>query len=602
VSIDLSARRDTAPGDLVATIRGLRVEISGGRDVVDDIDLDIHAGQIVGLVGESGSGKTTVSMVLLGYARRGASIVGGTAEILGQDLIALPEPARRGLRGDVVAYVPQDPAAALNPGLKVARQLSEVMEEHRHGVASAEVANRMREVLTEVGLPAEATLGKYPHQLSGGQQQRVAIAMALMLKPNVLVLDEPTTGLDVTTQTRILGLLRQLCEEHSIGALYVTHDLSVIAEIADQVMVMYAGRIVETGHVSDVFAAPRHPYTRALLGSVPDVRERTELSIIPGRAAPPGRRPAGCAFHPRCPIAETDCETGDIPPLRQIGEQYVRCLRAEQMHAAAPRVPVEARVVGPDRPVTLSVRDLAASYRRSGQVLHHIDFDLYEGECLAIVGESGSGKSTLSRCVIGLHEQQTGTVRFRGTPLARSAQQRSRIERQALQYIFQSPFNSLNPRKTVAQILATAHINFFGRDRAAAHAASLEALDRVGLSSSQAAALPDELSGGERQRVAIARALICRPQILLCDEVTSALDVSVQAAVLELLRSLQRDVGLSMVFVTHNLAVVRNIADRVLVMHDGRVVEDAPVGKLLDDPQDDYTKNLLDNTPTIAVA
>ena len=356
MSIDLSSRRETAQGDLVARICGLRVEISGGRDVVDDIELDILAGQIVGLVGESGSGKTTVSMALLGYARRGASIVGGTVEVLGQDLIPLAEPARRGLRGDVVAYVPQDPAAALNPGLKVARQLSEVMREHRPGVTSAEVERRMHEVLDEVGLPAAATLGKYPHQLSGGQQQRVGIAMALMLKPNVLVLDEPTTGLDVTTQSRILALLRRLCLEHSIGALYVTHDLSVVAEIADRVVVMYAGRIVEAGDVGSVFAAPRHPYTRALLGSVPDVRERTQLSIIPGRAAPPGQRPAGCAFHPRCPKAEAECRSGEVPPLRAVDEQQVRCLRAEDLHEAAPRVRVTVPAADPGRPVAMRSR------------------------------------------------------------------------------------------------------------------------------------------------------------------------------------------------------------------------------------------------------
>ena len=601
-----TAGRPGAGTVVAASVRGLRVELAADRDVVSDVSFDIGAGEIVGLVGESGSGKTTVGMALLGFARRGAVIAAGSAVLAGTgssgttDILALPEKRRRTLRGRVVAYIPQDPAASLNPSLKIERQLSEVIRAHEGNGAGRQAAGeRIRAVLAEVGLKPELTLGRYPHQLSGGQMQRVCIAMALILRPRVLVLDEPTTGLDVSTQAVILKLLRGLCTSHQIGALYVTHDLSVLAEIADRVLVMYAGRVVEDGGTSQVFGRAKHPYSRALLGSVPDVRHRTELSVIPGRTAPPGQRPSGCAFHPRCPLAEDRCKTKE-PGTTDFDGHLVRCHRAAQVAGQADRVILPTPVPASGRTAVLSVRGLSAGYGQHA-VLRDISLEVFEGECLAIVGESGSGKTTLSRCLIGLHAQQDGEVSYRGASLAAEARQRSAAHRQRLQYIFQSPFNSLNPRKSVSAILTTAYRTFFREGKETEQAAVADALAAVGLSARLGSALPDELSGGERQRVSIARALVCQPDILLCDEVTSALDVSVQASILRLLGGLREERGLSMVFVTHNLAVVRNIADRVLVLAGGRVVETAPAAEILDNPRSHYTKTLISNTPSLDV-
>ncbi|TDD96329.1 ABC transporter ATP-binding protein [Actinomadura rubrisoli] len=584
--------------DRAAAVRDLRVEVSADHDIVDEITLALRPGEIVGLVGESGSGKTTVGMALLGYARRGARIAGGSVEVAGTDLLPLGDQGRRALRGRTVAYVPQDPAAALNPALSVARQLGEVIEAHEPGTSRAETRSRIRAVLEEVGLPSEAAFqARYPHQLSGGQQQRVGIAMAVILTPAVLVLDEPTTGLDVTTQTRVLAMVRRLCDAHSIAALYVTHDLSLVADIADRVLVMYAGRIVESGPVREVFADPAHPYTQALLGSVPDVRARTVLATIPGTTAPPGRRPGGCSFHPRCPIAVDACASGEPPAAVPVGGREVRCTRVRERRRVVARI-VQEIPPPPDGPAVLRVTDLRAGYRHR-QVLFDVSFELRAAECLAVVGESGSGKSTLSRCLIGLHPEHRGEVLLHGTPLASRARSRPAGTRRMMQYIFQSPFNSLNPRRTVGEILAVVHRMFHRDDRAAVTAAVERALERVGLTGATMTRYPDELSGGERQRVSIARALVCRPEVLICDEVTSALDVSVQAAILELLRGLQRDEGLAMLFVTHDLAVVRNTADRVLVLKDGRVVELDTVTNVLDHPAHPYTQELVKGTRSI---
>jgi peptide/nickel transport system ATP-binding protein len=389
-----------------------------------------------------------------------------------------------------------------------------------------------------------------------------------------------------------------LCDAHSIAALYVTHDLSLVADIAERVLVMYAGRIVESGPVREVFAAPAHPYTQALLGSVPDVRARTTLATIPGHTAPPGRRPGGCAFHPRCRIAVDACASGEPPAAVPVGDREVRCTRVREREQVTERV-VQEIPSPPDGPAVLQIANLRAGYRHR-QVLFDVSFDLRAAECLAVVGESGSGKSTLSRCLIGLHPEHRGDVLLHGVPLAARARSRPADTRRMMQYIFQSPFNSLNPRRTVGEILTVAHRLFHRDSRAATTAAVERALERVGLMGSTMTRFPDELSGGERQRVSIARALVCRPEVLICDEVTSALDVSVQAAILELLRGLQRDEGLAMVFVTHNLAVVRNIADRVMVLKDGGVVELDTVANVLDHPAHPYTQELIKGTRSIS--
>jgi peptide/nickel transport system ATP-binding protein len=588
----------------VVEVSGLRIELEGsGVDVVDEIDLRIHAGDVLGLVGESGSGKTTVGMALLGHVRAGGRRNGGTVAIDGSNLDELGDGELRKLRGGTVAYIPQDPGTALNPALRIGLQLREMLDAHASGRSDAERRERVRGALEEVALPpADDFLRRYPHQLSGGQQQRVAIAMAFANRPKVIVCDEPTTGLDVTTQARVLETVRDLCRSYGVAALYVTHDLAVVAELADQVAVMYAGRIVESGPRERIFSGPRHPYTRRLLRAVPDIAGKRTVVGIPGRAALPGSRPSGCFFHPRCQFADERSRT-EFPPVSDLGGGHtVRCFHHEI--AAQTPEPEGAGQLGPRKigeELVLTVRDLDAHYGAS-QALFRIDLDVRRRECLALVGESGSGKTTLARCASGLHSEYTGQVRLVDDPLPPAARKRSREARRRIQYIFQNPYASLNPRRTVGQAIGRQLQLFYPGSRSDTARRVAECLERVALSAGAANRFPDQLSGGERQRVAIARALAAEPALLICDEVTSALDVSVQAAIIELLGELRREMGLSMLFITHDLALIRTIADRVAVMHRGRIVEQGSVDEILTTPDADYTRELLANTPSIEVA
>jgi oligopeptide/dipeptide ABC transporter ATP-binding protein len=588
----------------VVEVSDLRIELVGlGVDVVDEIELRIHAGEVLGLVGESGSGKTTVGMALLGHVRGGGRRSGGTVAIDGRSLDGLGEGELRKLRGGTVAYIPQDPGTALNPALRIGTQLREMLDAHASGWSDEERTERLRGALEEVALPSDdAFLRRYPHQLSGGQQQRVAIAMAFANRPQVIVCDEPTTGLDVTTQARVLETVRDLCRSHRVAALYVTHDLAVVAELADRVAVMYAGRIVESGPRERIFSGARHPYTRRLLRAVPDIAGKRTVVGIPGRAALPGNRPSGCFFHPRCPLADEQSRA-EFPPVTDLGGGHtVRCFHHEA--AAQSPDPEGAGQLGPretDEQLVLTVRDLDAHYGAS-HALFRIDLDVHRRECLALVGESGSGKTTLARCASGLHSDYTGQVRLEDDPLPPAARKRSRDARRRIQYIFQNPYASLNPRRTIGQTIARQLQLFHPGSRADTSRRVGECLERVALSAGAARRFPDQLSGGERQRVAIARALAAEPTVLICDEVTSALDVSVQAAIIELLGELRREMGLSMLFITHDLALIRTIADRVAVMHRGRIVEQGSVEEILTTPGADYTRELLANTPSIEVA
>jgi peptide/nickel transport system ATP-binding protein len=583
-------------------VSDLRIAITGRDvDIVDEIVIDIQPGEVLGLVGESGSGKTTVGMALLGHVKRGGHLSGGVIRIGGRDLSSLGEGDLRQLRGGTVSYIPQDPGTALNPALRIGRQLVEILEAHAPGSEADHLA-RVREALGEVALPSDdAFLQRYPHQLSGGQQQRVAIAMAFANRPAVIVCDEPTTGLDVTTQARVLETLRELCRSHRVAALYVTHDLAVVAELADRVAVMYAGRIVEVGPRERIFEAPAHPYTRRLLRAVPDIAGKRTVVGIPGHAALPGRRPKGCFFHPRCDFAQDDCRT-TFPPAGEVGPAHkVRCYHVDEVaRAAAPEGAGQATRPAIGAEAVLTIAGLQAHYG-SRPTLFDIDLELHHNECLALVGESGSGKTTLARCVSGLHKDWTGAVRLGETALPQAARQRSAEARREIQYVFQNPYASLNPRRTIGQAIARQLELFFGGDRRDAGRRVSECLERVALSADAANAFPDQLSGGERQRVAIARALAAEPKVLVCDEVTSALDVSVQAAIIELLGKLRNEMGLSLLFITHDLALIRTIADRVAVMNEGRIVELGAVQQIFTAPSAEYTRKLLANTPSIEV-
>jgi peptide/nickel transport system ATP-binding protein len=579
-------------------VRDLRVELTGRDvDVVDEISLEIRPGEVLGLVGESGSGKTTVGMALLGHVRRGGRLGGGAVLIDGRDLAQLDNLGLRRLRGGTVAYIPQDPGTSLNPALRLRIQLREMLDAHAGSMDAAERDARLRETLEEVALPSDdGFLSRYPHQLSGGQQQRVAIAMAFACRPNVIVCDEPTTGLDVTTQARVLQTVRELCQSHSVAALYVSHDLAVVAELADRVAVMYAGRIVEVGTRDQLFRAARHPYTRRLLRAVPDLNGKRAVVGIPGFAPLPGKRPGWCFFEPRCTLATDICRSAFPPAFEFEPGHRARCYHTDE---ALRELPVEG---GPDGvrtahepEVTLAVRRLDA-HHGARPTLFEIELELHRHECLALVGESGSGKTTLARCISGLHKDYTGAVMLGDQELPPAARSRSAAARKQIQYVFQNPYASLNPRRTVGQAIARQLELFFpGRRDMGARVG--ECLERVALSASASGAYPDELSGGERQRVAIARALAAEPAVLVCDEITSALDVSVQAAIIDLLRELRSSMGLSILFITHNLALIRTIADRIAVMTEGRIVELGVTAQVLERPSAPYTQQLLANTP-----
>ncbi len=581
------------------TVRQLKIDlVATGADIVDGIVLEVHAGEVLGLVGESGCGKTTVGMALMGYCRPGGRVTGGEILIDGRPLAGMAPGELRRLRGGTVSYIPQDPGTALNPALRIGLQLSEMLDAHSAGSSEEERKARVLETLEEVALPSsDEFLRRYPHQLSGGQQQRVAIAMAFACRPHVIVCDEPTTGLDVTTQARVLQTVRELCQSHQVAALYVSHDLAVVAELADHVAVMYAGRIIERGPRDAIFSHPRHPYTRKLLRAVPDLEGKRAVVGIPGRAPLPGNRPAGCFFAPRCDLAIDSCHR-EFPPATEFESGHtVYCYRAHDAPSAVSTIGQLAPAAEAGD-VVIAVENVNATYG-SNRVLHDVDVSVARNECVALVGESGSGKTTLARCIAGLHSQYTGDITLDGARLPESSRARSSQARKQIQYVFQNPYASLNPRRTVGQTIARQLQLFFPGSRRDIGRRVGECLERVALSADAANRYPDQLSGGERQRVAIARALAAEPSLLVCDEVTSALDVSVQAAIVELLRELRVQTGLSMLFITHNLALIRTIADRVVVMTDGRIVESGPTLQVFTSPSAEYTGKLLANTPTV---
>lgn len=582
-------------------VSGLKVAYASSTvDVVDDISFQVGAGSVMGLVGESGSGKTTVALALLAHARRGLRIAAGRIEVRGVDLLGLRGADLAGLRGKQVAYVAQDPTSALNPGRTIGWQLREPLL--RHGVPGGlSVDERLGHMLEEVKLEGvRGVLSAFPHQLSGGQQQRVMLAMAFACRPDVIILDEPTTGLDVTTQRRVLDTVRELCVAYGTAAVYVSHDLAVVAELADAVAVMYAGRIVEYGPTHEVFEGARHPYTEALLAALPGSKTGGR-EADPGQAPRPGQRPDGCAFAARCRYVQDQCRQ-QTPPARRLGAHghYACCIRADELRVGFPEGSATRGVAPqPRQAAPILAMELLSAWYGKKQVLDSVSVEVACGQTLAIVGESGSGKTTLARCIVGLHQRWSGAITYDGDALPNDPSRRTAKCVDEVQYVFQNPYTSLNPRKTIRQLVEQplrARLKLGPRERLDR---AVQALEDAALSSEVMDRYPDQLSGGERQRVAIARALVLRPRLLVCDEITSALDVSVQASIVRLLQTLQSAQQLTLLFITHNLPLVEMIAQTTAVMTEGRVVEVGATKDVLSRPTNEYTQRLLADAPKL---
>jgi peptide/nickel transport system ATP-binding protein len=597
----------TGPNESALDMQDVRVELSNGDAVIDDVSLRIRRGEIVALVGESGSGKTTTALSIFGHASRGLKMAGGEVSVAGTALTS--KLLFRRARGRLVSYIPQNPGTALNPAFRVTQAVEDMIRPEATAAESAAV--RAHQLLERVGLPGGHEFGRrFPHQLSGGQQQRVCIAAALASGPALVVLDEPTTGLDVVSQDRVLKELLRLRDAQQVTMLYITHDLAVAAQIANRIVVMYAGKVVEQGPASEILSQPRHPYTRGLMASTPDHLRPRALEVMDGTAAGVGDRGEGCAFAPRCPQALPSCVL-EVPTLITVSSGHeVRCPEWQSTPPVS-WVPLGASqdVARPKKtqagPPLLDVAHLRAEHRgRDGTVVAACDisFTLRKGGCIAIVGESGSGKTTIARVIAGLHPLAAGSVQLDGEDLPSLARRRSRDQLRRIQIVFQNPTEALNPRHSVRAAIERPARMLQRMSRMEADSEIKRLIDAVRLPAPIADRYPRELSGGEVQRVAVARALAAGPDLIVCDEITSALDVSVQAAVLELLRDLRRQLGVALVFITHDLGIVATVADSVLVLKDGEICEVGLTAEVLGAPQHEYTQRLLAAAPSLSAA
>ena len=592
---DLTVGYHTKYGRLVYVLRGVNIQIKKG--------------ETLGLVGESGCGKSTLGQAMMGFLRSGSKILGGQVIYDGIDMFKLRPRELEKIRGTRIALIPQNAGQSLTPTLRCGKQIEEALELNAKITGEA-AKKRVVELFTQVRLPSpEEMVNRYPHELSGGQQQRVAVAMALAGEPDMLVLDEPTTGLDVTTQAHILELLRDIVKETGTAMMYISHDLGVIARVSDRVAVMYAGEVVENATSRTIFRNPSHPYARGLQESIPRLTMSGIPKSMPGSPPLPGTLP-GCSFAPRCSYA-TDICTTTPPQLERIPGQVhlVRCHNYTDVLEENFASSLEGAYKKTEKKVgdvALQLSSVKISYFRPDlldrwlgkkappDTVSDVNLTVRRGETVALVGESGSGKSTIVRAISGLLPTRDGAIAFEDFDLTTDVDDRPMELRKRIQMIFQNPDASLNPRQNVAELLDQPLKLYFPHmsadDR---HARKLELLDRVRLDPRYLARYPGQMSGGEKQRVAVARAFAAEPEVVLCDEVTSALDVSVQAAVLDLLAELQREDGVTYIFITHDLAVVRAFADRVAVLYQGRLCEVGTVGEIYSPPFHPYSETLL---------
>ncbi|HHM05925.1 MAG TPA: ABC transporter ATP-binding protein [Gammaproteobacteria bacterium] len=598
----------------VLRVRELGVALAAGgreRRPVDGVSFDLGGGETFALLGESGCGKSMTALALMGLLPRSAR-AGGSVRLGGEELLGLSEAALSAVRGARMAMIFQEPMSALNPVFTVGEQIGEALRRHR-GLRGRALQEHMVALLDAVRIPDPRRRARdYPHQLSGGMKQRVMIAMALAGEPEVLIADEPTTALDVTVQAQILALLRELQSDTGMALLLISHDLGVVAGMADRVAVMYAGQLVEQADRAAFFAAPAHPYSQALFAALPEgARRDRPLPAIKGQVPPLDARFRGCRFAERCPRAAVSCRAAPPPWQGGAGGRRVRCLfpgpagGAPAVPAASPP-PLAAAAAAP----LLEVEDLAVYFplrrgllrRAPGQVraVDGVSLQVARGRTLALVGESGCGKSTVGKAVLQLIPATRGRVRYDGVAVAGLDDGAMRSCRRRLQIVFQDAYSAMNPRLRVEDIIAEGMTALkvvtrrAGRERRVG-----ELLEQVGLGAAAKGRYPHEFSGGQRQRICIARALAVQPGFIVCDEPTSALDVSVQAQILNLLKSLQEALGLGYLFITHNMSVVHYLAHEVAVMYLGRIVESGPVDAVLNAPRHPYTQALLAAVPTV---
>ncbi len=604
---------DTSSAQSLLRVSGLSIDFAtakGFLNVVEDVSFEVAPAETLALVGESGSGKTVSALSIMGLLPRRSSRVKALEMVFsGRDLLSMGAEETRRMRGDEISMIFQEPMTSLNPAFTVGNQIVEAVRVHR-SVSRSEARRRALEVLDLVGIAdPRRRLNDYPHALSGGMRQRAMIAMALACEPKLLIADEPTTALDVTIQAQVLDLLARLQSELGMAILFVTHDLGVVAEIADRITVLYAGQTAEVAPVDQLFKKPRHPYSEALMASMPQVATVGQpLTVIPGQVPRPDEFPGGCRFHPRCAYA-TDACVSATPAL----VNGSRCIRTELdlSGTAWKHSPIVSASNGTPPAAQpqelLEVRDLVVHFPVQSKVLRRVvghvravdgvSFSVTKGQTLGLVGESGSGKSTTARLVLRLIEPNSGSVALDGVDVTKLNKTDLRRTRRKMQIVFQDPYSSLDPRSTIAESVGEpleVHEGLHGRARDERVA---DLLAEVGLDRRYVSRYPHEFSGGQRQRIAVARALALRPELLICDEPVSSLDVSTQSQVINLLDELQDRLGLTCLFIAHDLSVVRHISDRIAVMYLGRIVEIGDAEQVYTRPTHPYTEALLSAIP-----
>jgi peptide/nickel transport system ATP-binding protein len=586
---------------------GLLAQDGSQLSLLRNINLAVKRREVVGIVGESGSGKSTLALAVMGHFKHGLHHFGGEIHFCEWNVLQSSHKDIQAIRGGRMALVPQNAAQSLTPNLTIRDQITETLRLHTT-LPERDYRQRIIELIKKVRLPdPDRIMDRYPHELSGGQQQRIAIAMALAGEPELLLLDEPTTGLDVTTQAHILELLDELAETMDMAMIYVSHDLGAIARVCKRIVVMYAGEIVADGTAEQILNAPRHPYAKNLLASIPRVYEAHLPAALEGRPPLLEKVRHSCAFSTRCALKSARCVSSNPELTLQPDGSFVRCFHSTLVETWKPEIVSRMSSKAFSAKSILTIKDLAISYhktsffdflydpsKRKRATVAQINIELLCGETLALVGESGSGKSSILKAVAGLVPRAHGSMNLMGgAALPSLVEDRNKDELQQIQLIFQNPDESLNPRQTIAEILAHPLRLYTDLDAVSIFGRSVAMLDRVRLGAHYMNRLPAQLSGGEKQRVAIARAFITDAQIILCDEVTSALDVSVQAAVLKLLDDLKSEKETTYLFVAHDLAVVRAVADRVAVLYQGRLCEIGPVDDVYQAPHHPYTEALL---------